>query len=228
MRWLPDRTGRFPQRPYFEDGEIDALCENLVKHFLGQTYGASHFPMATNDLCILLEQVADDLDLYADLSDDGHDVEGVTDFFPDLRTKIRISDLLSTQHWREHRLRTTLAHELGHVRLHRALASLRQMSLPLRGPSEASAIRCKRTNIDAPSQSDWLEWQAGYASGAILMPASEIAVLVRCSKLSTEAGQGSDETLIQRVATTFLVSTAAARVRLLQLDAMIWAPAPSP
>jgi hypothetical protein len=76
--------------------------------------------------------------------------------------------------------------------------------------SKRSIISRRDFILDAPV-SDWMEWQAAYAAGAFLMPAS----LVR--KLISEAGQAGTDELIERVSGTFEVSQEAARVRLVKL-----------
>ena len=37
--------------------------------------------------------------------------------------------------------------------------------------AEPVANKCKRDNIVGASETDWMEWQAGYVCGAILIPA---------------------------------------------------------
>src|ERR687895_1223364 len=110
MRWERDATGRFPRGPHYEPHELDAACDDLLK--------TQQLPLSTDALTVLIEQRATDLDLYADLSAEGADVEAVTDFVPGQRPRVRISERLSTDARRGHRLRTTLAHELAHVVFH--------------------------------------------------------------------------------------------------------------
>jgi hypothetical protein len=68
--------------------------------------------------------------------------------------------------------------------------------------------------------SDWLEWQAGYASGAFLMPIGAIrrvvgAVLEASNAYGAiELGSPVGRELIRRVQSSFQVSADAARVRL--------------
>ena len=148
MRWVRDETGRLPLRPHFRPDEIDAECERLVGAFRREGRGpggADASPLSTDDLTVLLEQVTDDLDLYADLSAEGQDTEGVTDFFPGQRPRVRIAVRLSESRRREHRLRTTLAHELGHVRLHDCL-----WTLDPRAPAPLNP-RCRREGIEQPA-----------------------------------------------------------------------------
>lgn len=68
MRWAADPTGRFPKRPYYEEGELDRLCEQVISDFLIDRYGKVLLPIPTEDLTVLIERDAEDLDLFADLS----------------------------------------------------------------------------------------------------------------------------------------------------------------
>ena len=138
---------------------------------------------------------------------------------------MRIARTLSESAQREHRLRTTLAHELGHVRLHACLWTLdAPPGASLRAPGAAgSGPRCRRPGIEHPAQADWLEWQAGYAGGALLMPAGAVSGVV-ASLLApaglpypVHAAGTMAGTLVRRVARTFDVSRPAAEMRLLKL-----------
>jgi hypothetical protein len=217
VRWVRDETGRVPLRPHFRPDEIDRECEAMVADFLRRRRGAVAYPLSTDDLTVLVEQETADLDLYADLSAEGPDTEGVTDFFPGQRPRVRIAVALSEGPRREHRLRTTLAHELGHVRLHDCLWTLDTPAPAALNP------RCRRATIERPDGADWLEWQAGYACGAVLMPAGAVARVVGAQPDATgrraplHAGGTMAGVLVRRVSRTFDVSQVAARVRLLKL-----------
>lgn len=117
MKMIRDTTGRFKQRPHFEQADLDRDCERIVVEFLQQRYGEVKYPISTEDLTALIEKDADDLDHYADLSNYGDGVEGVTLFQPGGKPKVKIAASLSEGN-RENRLRTTLTHEFGHVRFH--------------------------------------------------------------------------------------------------------------
>jgi hypothetical protein len=218
VRWIRDHSGRLPLRPHFEAGEIDRECEGLLRSLPGRRPGAPVYPLTTDDLTVLVEAVTDDLDLYADLDAEAPDAEGVTDFFPGRRPRVRIARALSESPRREHRLRTTLAHELGHVQLHACL-----WTLDAPGGAPPGGPRCRRPGIERPAHADWLEWQAGYAGGALLMPAGAVSGVV--ASLLAPAGlpyplhaAGTMAgTLVRRVARTFDVSRPAAEMRLLKL-----------
>jgi hypothetical protein len=228
VKWVPDRTGRFVQRPHYEPAEIDVECEALITGFLRQRHGTVTFPIDTNDLVVLLEREANDVDIYADLSAEGTDVEGVTYFSPTGKPDVRIARHLAEAHWVAHRFRTTATHELGHVKLHNFLwltASRPRLPFPEDHPPQASVSpRCQRDSIQPLARTDWMEWQAGYACGAFLMPITALKQLVfqlrtknRWSGRPT-ADSDTARQLITDVAQRFDVSADAARVRLTQVD----------
>jgi hypothetical protein len=123
MKWIPDATGRFLQRPFYADEELDTECEIFAVNLLRAKYGAVQFPLSTDDLTVLIEREADELDLCADLNRDGDFIEGVTEFRPGRKPRVLISKHLSKGDRYINRLRTTLAHEWGHVHFHAFLHS---------------------------------------------------------------------------------------------------------
>jgi hypothetical protein len=82
MKYVRDQTGRFPERPHYESKELDALFEGIITKFLKSRHGKIEFPVTTDDLTVLIERDAKDLDIYADLTGYGAGVEGVTEFRP--------------------------------------------------------------------------------------------------------------------------------------------------
>lgn len=221
MLWVTDKTGRFPQRPHYKPEELDFECQEIINRFLRQKHGKVKLPISTDDLTVLIEQDTSDLDLYADLSIYGEDIEGATDFFKNKDPIILINKDLTEQTWRGHRLRTTLSHEYGHVKLHAFLwKTYRPKLIP--SPGWEKGPRCKRSTILGPSNKDWLEWQASYASGALLMPITTLRKLagdfLKQSGLfqSVQAETPEAGNLIQQIADAFNVSRDAARVRLSQ------------
>jgi hypothetical protein len=221
MRWQKDLTGRFPQRPHWDDDELDHECENLINDFFRGRYGRVTFPISTEALTVLIEQHVADLDTGADLSDEGPDVEGVTYFMPSGKPRVKIRSDIAYDDRRENRLRTTLTHELGHVKLHAFLWVFNQLELT-REKSKSDSPKCKRDNLLTSGTLDWMEWQAGYASGAYLMPITPLRALIHGYRdetgslaVITEDSLPAAE-LIARVQEAFAVSADAARVRLLQ------------
>ena len=225
VRYVPDRTGRFTKRPYFRPEELDEECENIVLSFLQESYGKAEFPISTDDLTRLIERESGDLDQYADLGEYGPDVEGATEFWHGQKPRVKISKLLTGDARRENRLRTTLSHEYGHVHFHANLLEFNGPQHDVISPhSETIKQICKRDAISSARATDWMEWQAGYVCGALLMPASRVGGLVEGYKeshnllgsvgVTSEHGQA----LISSVRTSFQVSSDAARVRLLQFN----------
>jgi hypothetical protein len=218
---IPDPTGRFAERPFYKAEELDRECEQIVTKFLRKRRGEVKFPISTDDLHVLIEDEGADLDSCVDLSAYGEDVEGVAIFYLDRGPEVKISDRLANDPRRENRWRTTLTHEFGHVRFHRFLWAdkLATGDLFARRDMDNTAV-CKRDQILNARQTDWMEWQAGYISGAILMPAVSIRALVKeyCEpnglfgpvNIATEHAQ----CLIQSVKVEYQVSEEAARIRL--------------
>lgn len=223
-KYVRDNTGRFQQRPHYEPKELDIECEGIIKAFLKDLYGEVKFPVQTEDLKKLIERDADNLDVYADLTIYGPEVEGVTEFRPGKKPRVSIASALTEDDRRKNRLRTTLTHEYGHVRFH---AYLWEMEPPtadlLRQQPNRDKIICKRDTMIDAAQTDWMEWQAGYICGALLMPKSAVTRLCRehtethgiYGPASVQSAAGSE--LIQAMVTTFKVSQEAARVRLFKL-----------
>lgn len=223
--WSADKSGRFPQRLFLPAVEIDRDCERLVADFLKRVHGAVRYPLSTTDLTVLVEEHASSLDQYADLSAEGDDVEGMTCFVQDDLPCVLISEQLTAQTHRENRLRTTLAHELGHAYYHRAVFDQLFAAPPGLFPAAPADTRtiCKRATMMEAREFDWLEWQAGYVCGAVLMPAS----VVRRSISDFLASRGIHGPAVigtpaaaaaeRHVVAGFQVSADAARVRLRKL-----------
>jgi hypothetical protein len=68
LRYVPDKTGRFRQRPHFQPGELDIECESTVTSFMKEVCGHFALPIPTDILTKLIERDTQYLDLYADLS----------------------------------------------------------------------------------------------------------------------------------------------------------------
>ncbi len=224
MKYVPDRTGRFQRRPHYDPRELDDECERIIVEFLKSKYGSPKFPIPTDDLTCLIERDAADLDLYADLSKEGPDVQGVTDFYPKGKPRVRIARELSESPSRENRLRTTLTHEYGHVKFHDYVwkLDLNPADMLKDVPSQISP-KCNRSALLNAPQTDWMEWQAGYISGALLMPVSTVRKLVTdyCQQRNAFAPFSADskqgQSLREMVVEHFRVSDDAARVRLFKL-----------
>lgn len=226
VRFVNDNTGRFSERPHYEGNEIDRECESIIKKLLRDRHGKVEFPVSTDDLEILLEQRTSSLDMYANLeSQYGPDVEGVTEFYPNRKPVVKISKQLSEDERLINRLRTTMTHEFGHVHYHSYLWEERFKQASLFSTNTTNnIIVCKRDTMISSSKTDWMEWQAGYVCGAILMPASHARSFAKdyfdnhSIKENLHTKDPRAIPLIEEVALAYQVSKDAARVRLSVLN----------
>ena len=215
MKMIPDRTGRFPKRPHWEIRELEQMCEDTMTSFLRQNFGFERIPVPTEAVTMLIERDAADLDLATNLSDDMHEVFGFTQFERGRKPLVKIARELWEQRHRNNRLRTTLTHEYGHVMLHTWLYDKYGAA---HGPH-----RCYWQSL-LPTERvfDWFEWQAGYASGALLMPESfarrtaEAYFQNRSERPPVAKGTPEATALCRRISFAFDVSVEAATVRLKQ------------
>lgn len=220
MREVRDATGRFSLRPHYEPDELDRACEKVLQEFFRPTHGEIPIPIATDDLTRLIERDVSDFDPGADLSRYGSDVEGVTEFLPGKKPRVRISAELAYDERRENRYRTTLTHEYGHVHFHAHLFAMEPPGRGLLDTVSAKPPVCKRQTIVNAPKTDWMEWQACHVCGALLMPISALKRVVGDYQeqlgLFGPAALGSPHAtaLIDKVRTGFRVSADAARVRL--------------
>jgi hypothetical protein len=202
VRWLRDASGRFPRRPHYEPSELESVCADLLLE-VRRVRPTMAEAVTTDDLTVLIEQHAADLDLFAELA---AELDGVTDFAKDARPRVRVAARLSAHARFGNRLRTTLAHELAHVVLHNFIWWF-DPGVPF--DPQALSPRCAlRTRAV-----DWMEWQANYCAGALLVPAAALGPPVEPVWERSPRGRA----LIRSVQLRFDVSAQAATVRLRQL-----------
>jgi len=228
LKLIADNTGRFIDRPFYEPAELDVECEKVMSQFLRSVYSKVDYPVSTDDLTKLIERHVDDFDSYADLTAKyGEGVEGVTEFRPGKKPIVRIHEILASDDSRENRLRTTLTHELGHVLFHTWLFDRRSAPSLLPPKPRADDVQvCKRDNLINAPQLDWMEWQAGHACGALLMPVSRVRkvaqeVVARVPPPALESILPNSEygrALILTLCERFQVSRDAAQVRAHRLN----------
>lgn len=183
MRWVCDQTHRFRMRPDYADDELDQLCEAVVSNSLRKKYGEVVFHLRTDDLRDLLERETESLDVRADFANEASEVEGLTEFRRGRKPVVKIAPRLVEEPNLENRLRAAFAHTYSHVLLHNFLFQTEEgLSLSLfEGPPDPHLRihRCHRDSITPHTEEDWMEWQAGYAGGALLMPIGPLIALVR-------------------------------------------------
>ena len=227
MKWTRDNSGRFRQRPHYLNDELEQICEDAICRFLRERHGKVSFPVSTADLTVLIEQAVDDLDSGCDLEEG---IDGLTDFFPRKKPKVKIAARLQDPYL-ENRLRTTLTHEYGHVVLHGFLFAVEDdLKKLFDGKPKDTRNTCHRDHIEGGS-ADWMEWQAGFACGALLMPETELVRIVKGFRDAqdmkyADIGVDSDpgRRLITRIMGEFQVSRDAARVRMEQRKILVREP----
>lgn len=215
--WLPDPTGRFARRPHFLQDEIEARCEAALQA-LFEGIGGSPSAISTEHLVVLAESITEEVDLFADLSPIGSDVEGATQFAPPGKPKIKIDRTLDTTKYAKRR-RMTIAHEVGHVLLHDELFVHDETLDLFSDLSKHGNLYCKGKTL-LPGN-DWMEWQASYAGGSILMPRTLLqdhVKNVRGAEFGKTLPIGDKKTiqLIESASEHFDVSRDAAEIRLIQ------------
>ncbi|HTV93782.1 MAG TPA: ImmA/IrrE family metallo-endopeptidase [Verrucomicrobiae bacterium] len=216
MKWLSDPTRRFIERPHFLESEIQQRLDSALTRCFS---GAPSFPLTDNELDLLVDSVTEHYDPMADLhSHLGIDVEGVTVFRPGHRPRVKISSHLLVDNLRRRR-RMTIAHEVGHVLLHCDLYQ-EDRTLDLFSDTNARGrIFCK-TSTMLPG-ADWMEWQASFTAGCLLMPSAamrQVMLTLRGDALQQPLYLDDSFTIdvITDVARAFDVSEDAAKVRLIQ------------
>jgi Zn-dependent peptidase ImmA (M78 family) len=217
-RFIPDPVGGLSWRPYKSEDEIDTECECLLRQFLAlPLLTPMPLPITTDLLTVMIEEHAQQLDLYADLREN---IEGLTTISSTTRPTVRINRQLSANPARVNRLRSTLAHELYHVVFH---APYYQEQCKQGGlfTNAAPLITCSRNTILSAKKVDWREWQAAYGAGALLMPGTSLQQVLRDHSDAyglppyAEASQEA-EAIIALIATRFAMSREAVAVRLRQ------------
>lgn len=225
MRSYRDPLGRPIRWPFLKTEVLDRRCEGIMRGFMNRRSGGYRLPIPTDELIRLLEERAEKVDTYADLPDGIH---GQTLLFYDRRPIVKIAESIYRTR-SDHRVRTTAAHEFGHVWLHAPL--WREAGARLAtgaGEDGGGAVwTCHRENIVSAPKTDWVEWQAGWVSGAILMPASALRHWAEEHALKFGANPPFAATspaasaMINRVAEECDVSILAAQVRLSKLRLIV-------
>ena len=208
--------GRFRRRPWDTQAYLDERCEQILFEFLKELYGQITVPVPTGALIKLIERDAREFNLYADLTKVEDGLLGVTFFDPPGKPEVRIARAQYEDARAVNRCRFTLAHEYAHVCIHNPLyqtAAIAKRQEQHCTGDETLALRPKV---------DWMEWQASYAAGALLMPIRRLRLVAEAclgtidvAPVPAQSTRATD--LKQRVSEAFFVSADAAGVRLVQL-----------
>lgn len=206
------------QAPFIASASIDGKIQSLlVEHLRHKRGGCDKMPASTDEITTLIERSVASLDLYADLSEFGPNIEGITLFSYGCKPTVLISKTL-TEASNDNRLRSTLGHEYGHVILHNPVF---QRLAHARLGLEAYQVSIEG-GFQRSRQPDHYESQAWKAAGALLMPIGYLKEVVRVTRaqfetfspISFDSDEGNQ--VVSAVATAFEVSVPFARVRLLK------------
>ena len=193
------RSPNGERRLWFEDHEIEEIMTDELER-------SGMMPNSTAlavDIEAFLElHLSVKLDLYSEL---GANLLGVSGFAAGLRPIVKISRTLTTQaHERLApggiigRWRATLAHEAGHVILHRRLVDVPRaqgLLFPPCGDSQAEPVvtQCFERHIwFARGTGDWKEVQANQGMASLLMPSGPFVTVTR----EIVGAQATDDLLV--------------------------------
>ena len=222
------------RRLWYEPDEIEyIMIDELEK--------AGLLPdVSSDDVTVDVERLVEQhlglpFDQHAELGDN---ILGVTHFFLGQKPRIEINRNLTGTALDDEdatpgtigRWRATVAHEIGHVLLHRSLYEIDDMQQGLfssqkqRQESSPVLMRCLKRNVSYRSDkggSDWREVQANMAIGALLMPKTVVlsVVQVEMDRMGTSghlvaSDSANVEQLVSTLARRFTVSKQAARIRI--------------
>jgi Zn-dependent peptidase ImmA (M78 family) len=212
-----DYTGRFEQRPFYDDAALEAG----VVQFLREKLDAEpSWPVSDDDLEFIADLSAS-FDRSRDLDELGLDVDAVTVFSQVRQPRIILSERLNAPNMRLRR-RMTIAHELGHIVLHQPLYQRNERQLDLLHEFRDVPAYCH--NALNTASVDWCEWQANYFGGALLAPSAEL-LRIRNAVLDDDVvvkdGTLPATRLVSQVASALDISRDAARVRLSQAQLLV-------
>jgi hypothetical protein len=223
-RWR-DAASPWGVRLRFEESDFEAMMSEL----LGRAGKDWFEPGKGVDVDLVLLRA---LDIEADYVDLPEGMLGRTLFKEDGGAAIEVSRALAEEAELDavarRRLRSTVAHECGHVACHRQLFVRDCETLPLFGQEsrqEQPSIMCRNEVVDEPRyRGEWWEFQANRCMAALLMPTrlleAEVATQLRGMRLPsiTEAlRKGSCESIVRALMRVFDVSFQGTYYRLAQL-----------
>lgn len=226
MRISNSTRSPWGKQVYFNDDEFEVMMESLRAKCGGTCF--RHGSGVDVDLVLLKA-----LQIEPDFVSLPPGLLGRTSFYPDGTAKIEVSRNLAeaaeTDTLARRRLRTTLAHEAGHICCHRDLF-LRDVSTlslfdQLEKQTRNSAILCREEVIgNRHYNGEWWEYQANRCMAALLLPKQNLkeAVSLQLQLLNTPdftAAIKSDNAMqvIRALADIFDVSVEATMYRLKDL-----------
>ena len=227
MRMIPNYSGPFSERPYFEKCEIETIATDELRNV--DLLPEEPAPIRIERFIEKRFRIAPD---YRDLPPG---LLGLTKFGANGSVEIVISTSLSEDgdDVSARRLNSTLAHEAGHALLHRRLFSELHLADQTSALTEdiqvdRRRILCRtvdeRVSDRSASRStysgQWWEYQANLMIGALLMPRplvrdALVPLLTRVGMLGIEAlSTASREPAARTAAEIFDVNPVVARIRI--------------
>ena len=223
MRSSRDHQSPWGKRLYFESHEFETMMKDLLLRAGPEVFVEGIGVDVDRVLLAAFELDAD----YVGLPDG---LLGRTLFLADGSTQIEVlrelADEAETDAVARRRLRTTLAHECGHVACHRTLflADTETFSLFSSGEAqeeEKPAILCRESTVGSGYSGEWWEYQANQCMTCLLLPRHLLvprfhAVLTEVGVRSYEeaAKKGKDIEIVRTLANMFDVSWQALLYRL--------------
>lgn len=232
MKTWPDARSPWGKRLYFEDSEFEVMMDEL------RTKAGDCFRTGAG---VDVDRVLlGGLGIEADYTDLPPGIMGRTRFPSDGKVYIEVDRRLSDEAERDatarRRLRTTLAHECGHVACHARLYAQDRETLSLFPEGaipeepEREPIMCRHETEGTHGYSgEWWELQANRCMAALLMPRDLLVTSVRrrldarsLRSVEDAVRMGECETIVRELASEFDVNPV---VALRRLDALGYLPA---
>ena len=221
MNRKPTPSGPYPFELFFEQGEIERICANVLKD--NNLFPSSPQPVRIERF--IEKQFPLSTTYYDDI---GAGILGGIGFRPDGEVEaVFVSKDLAADSSvvAQRRVRATFAHEAGHGLLHGCLfIDDGQMELLACGPGAERRINCRDEDIASANRfiraQKWWEVQANRAIGGLLLPKELVQMAVQ--PFSEEADpfggliliESQRESAVREVAECFDVNPAVARIGL--------------
>ena len=231
MRKYPSKSGPFDEALYFDQEEIDEVCESVLKSV--DLYPDIPEPVRIERFLEKKFGISPEYDVLPE------GVLGFTKFGPDGPERVVLSSLLAEgdSRFSERRIATTIAHEAGHILFHSDLFRQLFKKPPMKrlfldfdaGADEKRTVLCR----DIPESSEnrrssydgsWWEHQANKAIGALLMPygllEKTVAPLFETKKTPNTffevplLAPEKREAAVRHLSETFDVNSVVAKIRL--------------
>lgn len=223
MKTWKDPSSPWGMKSYFADDEFEVMMDQLREQVGSECFAEGQ---GINVDLVLLRC----FDAEADYVNLAPNTLGRTRFAPDGKVQVQVSrdlaELAETNKTARRRLRTTAAHECGHISCHRQffLRDCETLSLFIDDePAKPEhAILCRNETVGKHAYNgEWWEFQANQCMAALLLPKQLVvprveAALARCGLESFECAIREDraETILLELSNQFDVSLEATFYRL--------------